>query len=214
MAVADTGSGMTEATRVRMFEPFFTTKPQGSGTGLGLAMVYGAVQSHGGTIVVDSALDRGTQIAIYVPAATLPTKRASASVIARPAPRRGLVMVVDDEPVIRITSKRMLERHGYDVIDADSGSQAIERFRDHRDVVVVLDMSMPGMGGAECFRALRAIDPGVRVLLVSGYAIQDDVRQCLADGACGFVSKPFTASVMLDAVETIARGDQLPLLDA
>jgi len=213
MSVRDTGSGMTEATRTRMFEPFFTTKPLGAGTGLGLAMVYGAVQSHGGTIVVESAPDQGTLITIYIPAATLPGKLAAAAA-ERATPRRGRVLVVDDEPAIRITSKRMLERHGYDVIDAESGTLAIERFRDNHDVVVVLDMSMPGMGGAECFRELRAIDPAARVLLVSGYAIQDDIRQCLQDGACGFVAKPFASAVLLDAVETIARGDQLPLLDA
>jgi signal transduction histidine kinase/ActR/RegA family two-component response regulator len=213
MTVRDTGAGMTEATRTRMFEPFFTTKPQGSGTGLGLAMVYGAVQGHAGTIVVDSAPDQGTQITIYIPAATLPEKLVPAATV-RAAPRRGRVLVVDDEPGIRITSKRILERHGYEVLGAESGALAIEQFRDNHDVVVVLDMSMPGMGGAECFRELRAIDPGVRVLLVSGYAIQDEIRQCLQDGACGFVPKPFASAALVDAVETIARGDQLPLLDA
>jgi len=213
LTVRDTGAGMTEATRTRMFEPFFTTKPLGSGTGLGLAMVYGAVQSHGGTIVVDSAPGQGTRITIYIPAATLPEKPAPAPVLP-PTPRRGRVLVVDDEPGIRLTSKRIFERHGYDVLDAESGAQAIERFRDNHDVVIVLDMSMPGMGGAECFRKLRAIDPSARVLLVSGYAMQDEIRQCLQDGACGFVAKPFALSALLDAVETIARGDRLPLLDA
>jgi two-component system, cell cycle sensor histidine kinase and response regulator CckA len=213
MTVTDTGTGMTEATRARMFEPFFTTKPQGSGTGLGLAMVYGAVQSHGGSIVVESTPERGTKIAIYIPVATLPSRLAPPLGLP-PSSRRGSVLVVDDEPVIRITSKRVLERNGYDVVAAESGSEAIERFRANNDVVVVLDMSMPGMGGAECFRELRAIDPGARVLLVSGYAIQDDIRQCLQDGACGFVAKPFASAVLLDAVEVIARGDQLPLLDA
>jgi signal transduction histidine kinase/ActR/RegA family two-component response regulator len=213
MSVSDTGSGMSEATRARMFEPFFTTKPLGSGTGLGLAMVYGAVQSHGGTIVVDSAPERGTQIAIYIPAATLPGKRVPAMAVHAP-PRRGRVLVVDDEPALRLTSKRILERQGYDVIDAESGAQAIERFREDHDAVVVLDMSMPGMGGAACFRELRAIDPGARVLLVSGYAIQDEIRGCLQDGACGFVPKPFTSATLVEAVETIARGEQLPLLDA
>ena len=213
-SVRDTGAGMTAATRARMFEPFFTTKPLGSGTGLGLAMVYGAVQSHGGTIVVDSAPGQGTQITIYIPAATLPEKPAPAPGV-RATSKRGRVLVVDDEPGIRLTSKRIFERHGYDVLDAESGAQAIERFRDNHDgVIIVLDMSMPGMGGAECFRKLRAIDPGARVLLVSGYAMQDEIRQCLQDGACGFVSKPFALSALLDAVETIARGDCLPLLDA
>jgi two-component system, cell cycle sensor histidine kinase and response regulator CckA len=213
LSVRDTGAGMTEATAARMFEPFFTTKPLGSGTGLGLAMVYGAVQSHGGTIVVDSAPERGTQITIYIPAATLPGKPVSPPAV-HATPKRGRVLVVDDEPGIRNTSRRILERHGYEVVDAESGAQAIEQLRGNPDVVVVLDMSMPGMGGAECFRKLRAIDPGVRVLLVSGYAIQDEIRECLQDGACGFVPKPFSLSALLDAVDTIARGDQLPLLEA
>ena len=213
LTVADTGAGMTEATRARMFEPFFTTKPQGAGTGLGLAMVYGAVQSHGGAIVVDTAPGRGTSIAIYIPAASLPA-RPSAPPSAAPLARRGRVLVVDDEPVIRTTSKRVLERHGYDVIAADSGAQAIAQFRDHHDAVVVLDMSMPGMGGAECFRELRAIDPGARVLLVSGYAIQDDIRACLEAGAAGFVAKPFATAVLLDAVAVVARGEQLPPIEA
>jgi signal transduction histidine kinase/CheY-like chemotaxis protein len=213
MSVRDTGSGMTETTRQRMFEPFYTTKPQGLGTGLGLAMVYGAVKSHGGTITVESAPERGTRITLYLPAATLPAPVVVAPVV-QPAPRKGRVLVVDDEAAIRTTTKRVLERHGYDVLDAESGARAVALFADQRDVIVVLDMAMPGMGGAECFQRLRALDPAVRVLLVSGYAIQDDIRGCLQAGACGFLAKPFASAILLDALATIARGEQLPLLES
>jgi two-component system, cell cycle sensor histidine kinase and response regulator CckA len=241
LRVSDTGCGMDAATRSRMFEPFFTTKPPGRGTGLGLAMVYGTITNHGGTIAVDSELGHGTAITIYLPAreraeqaghaaqapaAASPPEQIAAARAATPgsspgprsAPdattsdrnaRSGAVLVVDDEPMIRRMSQRSLERAGYRVLTASDGAEGLVVFREHAaDIeVVVLDMAMPTMGGAECFRHLRAVDPAARVLLASGYALEEEARECLAAGALGILEKPFTTARLIEAVAS-ARADR------
>ncbi|HWM87377.1 MAG TPA: response regulator [Kofleriaceae bacterium] len=205
LTVSDTGCGMDRETLSRIFEPFFTTREQGRG--LGLAMVYGTVTNHGGAIDVDSEPGRGTAIAIYLPAvqaerSTLPPPMASAA----PVPA-GLVLLVDDEPMVRTVTRRVLERVGYQVITASDGAEGVERYAERRAEIclVLLDMAMPVMGGAECFRRLRAIDPEARVLLASGYALEQEARDCLAAGALGFLEKPFTSARLLDAVARARR---------
>jgi signal transduction histidine kinase/ActR/RegA family two-component response regulator len=211
MTVSDTGCGMDRQTRSRMFEPFFTTKEQGRGTGLGLAMVYGTITAHGGAIAVDTEPGRGTSIAIHLPAA----ERAAARAPALPAApdhagAGGVVLLVDDEEMLRAVTRRALERVGYEVIEARNGAEGVERFRARRDIgLVVLDMAMPVMGGAECFRQLRAIDPNVRVLLASGHTIEQDARACLAAGALGFLEKPFRTARLLEALANIRQNRRL-----
>jgi PAS domain S-box-containing protein len=208
LSVVDDGSGMTREVQARMFEPFFTTKEPGRGTGLGLAMVYGTVRSHGGAVGVDSEPGRGTSITLYLPSVAA---RSRAEVVTRPATRRrgtGLLLLVDDEPMVRSVTRRSLERAGYQVLTAEHGAEALERFADRRDDIslVVLDMAMPVMGGAECFRRLRELDPGLRVLLASGYALEHDARQCLEAGALGFLEKPFASDRLLEAVAVALEG--------
>jgi two-component system, cell cycle sensor histidine kinase and response regulator CckA len=226
IAVADGGVGMSREIRARMFEPFFTTKEQGRGTGLGLAMVYGTITNHGGAIAVESEPGRGTSITIYLPAVARVERAAPAQKPAEaegggepaatsPAPRNGrpvasgTVLVVDDETILRSVTRRALERAGYQVVTACHGADAIERFveRGGEFSVVLLDMAMPVMGGAECFRRLRAMDPRVRVLLASGYALEQEARECLAAGALGFLEKPFSNKRLLEAVAR-ARDDR------
>ncbi len=204
LAVADSGCGMDRETRARMFEPFFTTKEQGRGTGLGLAMVYGTIVNHGGAVAVDSEPGRGTTITIHLPAVEA-SPRAEAAPAAPAAAHAGggaLVMVVNDEPLVRAVTKRSLERVGYQVITASDGAEAVTRFQERAgDVqVVVLDMAMPVMGGAECFRRLRQLAPDLRVLLASGYALEQEARDCLAAGALGFLEKPFATARLLEVM--------------
>jgi signal transduction histidine kinase/CheY-like chemotaxis protein len=210
LTVSDTGCGMDRETRSRMFEPFFTTKEQGRGTGLGLAMVYGTVAHHGGAIDVNTESGCGTAITIYLPAVE---RIAAPPPVAAAAPHvgAGVVLLVDDEEMLRAVTRRSLERVGYEVIDARNGAEGVERFRERQAEIclVVLDMAMPVMGGAECFRQLRAIDPHVRVLLASGYALEEDARDCLAAGALGFLEKPFRSARLLDAIAAIRQNRRL-----
>jgi signal transduction histidine kinase/CheY-like chemotaxis protein len=199
IAVTDTGRGIDETVRARIFEPFFTTKPVGKGTGLGLAMVQGTVRNHGGTIAVASELGRGTTFTIYLPAITPARVEAPPANRATPLPRaaRGVALVVDDEPLIRAGTTRILERMGLTVIGANDGAEALEVFlaRGAEIVVVVLDLAMPVMSGIECFRKLRARS-AVPILLVSGLDPDNEVRDLLASGAAAFLDKPFPSTTL------------------
>jgi CheY-like chemotaxis protein len=184
---------MDEATRRRAFEPFFTTKPQGKGTGLGLSTVWGIVQSHGGTVTIDSKPGLGSTFEIVLPLSkakpvTLPTR-----VLSEQAVVRGTVLLVDDEPAVRMTSKRLLERMGLDVFTAENGAAALELYSEHAaDIrLVILDMGMPVMGGAECFRRLRERSD-VPVLIATGYT-NDDEAQSLVSAGATILEKPFSA---------------------
>ncbi len=192
LTVRDTGLGMTPEVRKRIFEPFFTTKKIGRGTGLGLASAYGIVKSHGGYIDVVSAPGEGATFYVYLPAAA--AAAAASDREKRPwAPGRGTLLLVDDEPEVLEVTACMLERIGYEVLRARSGRQAIEIFREQgaRIRLVLLDMIMPEMSGAEVFEALKRIDPGVRVLLATGYSLQGEAREILNRGGAGFIQKPF-----------------------
>ena len=201
LSVRDTGTGMDETTRKRMFEPFFTTKPVGKGTGLGLAMVYGAVEAHAGAIDVTSVIGRGTTIEIYLPtteATPLPMPRAD---VAR---TKGVVLIVDDEATMRAGAARIVEQLGLTTTSASDGDEAIAIFEQQADdiALVVLDMVMPRMNGAACFRALRERRP-VPILLVSGYTDHAAARELLSAGASGFLEKPYTAEQLAAEIDRI-----------
>jgi signal transduction histidine kinase/ActR/RegA family two-component response regulator len=196
LRVTDTGSGMDEATRTRVFEPFFTTKPMGKGTGLGLSTVWGIVQAHGGTVTVESSLGHGTTFTIKLPRSqAVPTALARATTSQELAPQTltKQVLLVDDEPAVRATAARQLQRIGVDVITAENGVDALAKFAAHRDRigVVVLDMGMPQMGGAECFAKLRE-QSDVAVLIATGYAVDEEAQKLVAQGA-SLLEKPFSS---------------------
>lgn len=209
ISVADTGCGMTAETRRRMFEPFFTTKGLGRGTGLGLAMVYGTVKAWGGTIDVESEVGEGTTITLSLPAGDARATTRARKSDAPPAAAKGTVLIVDDDAQIRRVARRILTTSGYEVHEACDGADAVKVFEAHRATVqlVILDMAMPVMGGAACFRALRSLDPQLRILLASGYALEEDARCCLSEGALGFVDKPYTVDSFRSAVAAAMRGE-------
>jgi signal transduction histidine kinase/CheY-like chemotaxis protein len=213
LAVADTGCGMDAETQRRAFEPFFTTKPQGKGTGLGLAMVYGTARSHGGTVTLISTPGIGTTFTILLPrhAGVAPTP-ASPPAREPSMPRgEGAILVVDDDDDVRGVIARRLGQAGFDVLEARDGREGAATFAARRAEIrlVVLDMSMPVMGGAECFQAIRAAADDARVLLTSGFTTEDHAQACLADGALGLLGKPFSTAQLWAAVEQALRGERV-----
>ena len=192
VSVTDTGVGMDEKTRQRIFDPFFTTREMGRGTGLGLASAYGIIKGHGGFINVYSEKGHGTTFSIYLPASTREAVREAPP---KSAIRRGheTVLVVDDEPMILDVTREMLEGLGYRALVAQGGADALEVYRaDHGRIdLVILDMIMPGMGGGELLDRMKAVNPGVRVILSSGYSINGEAKAILARGARLFLQKPF-----------------------
>ncbi|HEY5948288.1 MAG TPA: ATP-binding protein [Kofleriaceae bacterium] len=203
LAIRDTGAGMDTETKKRAFEPFFTTKAVGKGTGLGLAMVFGAVQAHGGSITVDSEPGKGATMTIYIPASEASPALPVSEPISKPRPR-GVVLVVDDEPVVRTATARLVEQLGLTAVTAADGEQAVEIYKQRRKeiVLVLLDMVMPKLPGPECYRALRKLG-NTPVLLVSGYAADLAMQDLLDTGADGFLEKPYTAEQLGAEIERI-----------
>jgi signal transduction histidine kinase/CheY-like chemotaxis protein len=207
--VADTGTGMDDATRRRVFEPFFTTKPQGKGTGLGLSLVWGAIQGHHGAVTVDSAPGAGSTFSIYLPLGKAPVVAAIASSTSGRVCRRGIALVADDEPQVRASTRRMLERLGLAVITAADGRDALELFDKHRAAIslVVLDMGMPVVDGRTCFRELRRRS-SVPVLIATGYAVDEDVQELVAAGAA-LLEKPYGMEALATEIDRLLGPEAL-----
>ena len=205
LQVADTGHGMDAATRLRVFEPFFTTKPMGQGSGLGLSIVWGIVQAHGGKIDVRSEVGAGSTFTIYLPTTDAPLTAGVTVRSAQPEIRRNTVLVVDDDALVRESTGRLLTRMGLDVLTASNGHEALAVFDDHgeRIRIVILDMGMPTMGGAECFRQLRARS-NVPVLVATGYAADDNMRELFAAGA-RIIEKPYAAAALRNEVTQLLQ---------
>ena len=190
--VADDGCGMDPATLEKMFDPFFTTKF--TGRGLGLAAVLGIIRSHDAGLRVESTPGRGTTVTALFPAAVSARPRDEAETDGGPLRATGSVLLVDDEEIVRIVGERVLSRSGFTVLTACDGREAIETFRRHRDAIVcvILDLTMPVMGGQDCLRELRRIDEQVAVVLASGYTEEDIARRFAGDRLAGFLQKPYT----------------------
>ena len=194
IAVSDTGQGIAPDVQARVFEPFFTTKANGQGTGLGLASVYGCVQSHGGHIQVESAPGRGTTFRVLLPL-TEEAVDADGGPPSPPNPPHGTgrVLVVDDEELVRHSLERSLASLGYDVTLCADGTVAIETVERCGTAfdIAILDLVMPGLGGEETFRRLRALDPELPILLASGYSEIDLAAIDLDGRVNGYLAKPF-----------------------
>ena len=198
LRVSDRGSGMTEEVRARIFEPFFTTKE--SGTGLGLATVYGIVRQAGGAIRVDTHLGQGTTFTVFLPAAEEQAQRLTLPAAA--AAPRGLgetVVVAEDEDGLRTLIGRVLTGSGYQVVSARNGIEALEatRSRGGRVDLLLTDLVMPRMSGAELAEALAAQQPGLKVLFMTGHTDDDQVVDRLVDGGVELIHKPFSSESLL-----------------
>ena len=201
LEVRDTGSGMDEATKARIFDPFFSTKF--TGRGLGLAAVSGILRGHRCGITVSSAPGRGSCFTVLFPATTRAAGKGP--VVGRDASLRGAgtILVVDDEQFVREMAQRALERHGYTVLMADGGAEAIDVFRRHPGEIalVVLDLSMPHMSGEEALLELRKIRPEVKVVVSSGYSESEAMPLFDGQRVSGFVQKPYTSQGIAEKVK-------------
>ncbi len=204
--VRDTGCGMPPETVLHVFDPFFSTKPQGQGTGLGLSTVYGTVRDHRGAITVHSEVGRGTVFHVYLPVA--PGDRVIIPPETSLERGSGTLLVIDDEELIRVTAKALLEGLGYTVLTAENGRTGTDLLASRRQDIdlVVLDMIMPVMGGRDAFKRIREIDAGVPVIICSGFSKEDDLVALRELSPAAFVNKPFRRVELAKAVADALRG--------
>lgn len=202
LSVADTGTGMDDATKEKIFEPFFTTKQVGKGTGLGLSIIYGLVKQHGGAVDVASEPGRGTTFHVYVPVST-----SAANMVRSPEmlPIIGgseVILVAEDDKTLLSLAVHILQSHGYRVIPAHDGVDAVEKFRGHSDTVdlVILDVLMPRMNGMEAFEEIRNQRENIRTLFMSGHSAEVISQKGIIDGEFRFIPKPFSPSGLLRKV--------------
>ena len=202
LEIADTGEGIPREHLDRIFEPFFTTKEIGRGTGLGLSTVIGIVKSHGGFVAVASEVGRGSAFTVCLPAAVGAAEGEMPSPTARELGQNELILVVDDEaPVLRAISLA-LEAHNYRVLTAHDGREALAVFAQHREGIrlVVTDIMMPGMSGVALIRALRALEPGLRIIAASGLHDQDRRDELALLGVTAILAKPCGQTELSSAV--------------
>jgi len=207
LEVNDTGNGMTREVLERIFDPFFTTKF--SGRGLGLAAVMGIVRGHHGAISVKSTPGAGTAFKILLPISPKKIQKG----LPEPKPTAAewdsntTVLVIDDESAVRSLAKRMLQRRGLKVLTAVDGADGIEMYKKNREKIalVMLDMTMPRMGGEETFRELRALNPKLPIVLCSGYSEEDVAARFAGKELAGFLQKPYQAASLLEMLRTILK---------
>jgi PAS domain S-box-containing protein len=210
LAISDTGVGMAKSVQQHIFEPFYSTKASGQGTGLGLATVYGIVRQSGGSIFVDSEPGHGTTFKIFLPRVE---QTADISEAPTHAPRvfagAETVLLVEDQPEVRSVAREMLGRHGYTVIEAATGSEALVAARNHDGGIhlLVTDVVMPGLSGRALAEQFVQQQPAARVLFMSGYTDDNIVQQGLLDGRVAFIQKPFTPTALLQKVREALDGD-------
>jgi CheY-like chemotaxis protein len=205
ITVSDTGIGMNKETAGHIFEPFFTTKEAGKGTGLGLAVVYGIVEQHGGRIICDSEPSVGTTFMIYFPAIEKVPQEQYSEKKEPPKGKGETILLVDDEPNFLEMVSRQLTEYNYKIITALNGKEALSLYEKHREEIklIILDLMMPAMGGAECLQTLLTMDPKIRVLVASGALKEGMPDDSKLAGAKGFIKKPFDMNRMLEKIRKV-----------
>jgi len=201
VSITDTGEGMTEATRRRIFDPFFTTKEEGKGTGLGLAVVYGVIQSHNAFIDVESAVGRGTTFWLYFPIPLLNEQMVDIPLATESFTIGGTetILLVEDEEALRDMVRLILKSKGYKVITAQDGSEAIKQYTMHKDEIdiVLTDMGLPDMTGLDAYKKMKKIKSKVKAVFASGFFEPDIKSSIMKAGAKGFVQKPYSQDEIL-----------------
>jgi len=205
LSVADTGEGMDARTQQHIFEPFFTTKPVGQGTGLGMAMVYGLVKQHGGYINVYSEVGLGTTVRVYFPVASEAPHPKAVAVPGEMHEGRETILLVEDDPILRRTAKRVLEKFGYTVVTATDGLDALNilHLRTTPTDLIISDVVMPHASGPQLLAKLRESGAAPRILFTSGYAARDVRERTTLDPAVPFLAKPWTIAELLRKVREV-----------
>ena len=204
ISVADTGVGMDEKTLQRIFDPFFTTKDISRGTGLGLASAYGIIKNHGGIIDAQSVIGRGATFNVYLPASkkeVIKEKQLDQEILKG----NETVLLVDDEDMIIDVGSKILKSLGYRTLTAKDGEEAIEVYQANKSKIdmVILDVIMPGIGGGETYDRLKKINPKVKVLLSSGYSLDEQATEIMDRGCNGFLQKPFLLKQLSQRIRDI-----------
>ena len=206
LSISDTGHGIPEEIQERIFEPFFSTKELGKGTGLGLSVIYGLVKAHNGLIFCDSKIGMGTTFTIYFPAVEgidisnplLPEADQAKTGVET-------ILIVDDEGSVRRLSQAILHSLGYKSITADNGENALKVYAENRDKIdlVLLDLSMPGIGGIKCLEKLITSNPAIKVIIASGYSSKVAVKDSIKFGAKDYIIKPFTKTELSGVIRNV-----------
>jgi two-component system cell cycle sensor histidine kinase/response regulator CckA len=205
LAISDTGIGMEPAVQAHIFEPFFTTKERGQGTGLGLSTVYGIVKQSGGSILVDSEPGRGTVFTIFLPRTEQLAELPSAAPTAPQALGTETILLVEDQPEVRVVTRSTLARQGYLVLEAGSGPEALALAANHRSDIhlLITDVVMPGMSGRDLAQRLQTLRPALRVIYTSGYTTDTIVHHQILDPGITFIQKPFARNALLQTVRDV-----------
>ena len=210
LSVTDTGTGIPPSVLGKIFEPFFTTKEVGKGTGLGLSTVYGIVKQSGGFIFADSKVDSGTRFVIYLPVHREEAAAARSRKVDKAKKDElwgsGTVLLVEDEPMVRGVAARALTRHGYTVVTAENGEDALAILAKNEPVdLLISDVVMPGMDGPTMVREARQSRPDLKILFMSGYA-EEQLRKSLDIENVNFLSKPFSVIELAEAARRTVMG--------
>ena len=207
LTVSDNGQGMTPEVKARLFEPFYTTKTMGKGTGLGLAVVYGIVRQHGGSISVSSTPGEGSTFRILLPAGQAPAAAVSRLPVAEPKPGQGTILLAEDDEQVRKVAIRFLENGGYRVLAAADGQEAEDLVRRHHGQIrlAILDVLMPRRNGRQIYDYIRQYHPGIRVLFCSGYSAEMLPPGVAPDKEFDLLNKPYTYEDLMGRVQRVLQ---------
>ncbi|MGB5155915.1 hybrid sensor histidine kinase/response regulator [Desulfobacterium sp. N47] len=202
LTIEDDGKGMDEEVLSRIFDPFFSTKFQGRG--LGMAAVYGIIRNHNGWVTVDSKTGKGTSVHIYLPVIKYQTKKYK-NIEAKVYSGIGTILIIEDEELVINVYRQMLQKLGYKIIEAKTGSEAIKIVEEQKGNIglVLLDIGLQDMTGGNVFSMIKKINPEQKVVVCSGYSIDGPVQKILDEGANGFLQKPFTLAVLSEKIKAV-----------
>ncbi len=209
--VEDTGCGIPREIRDRIFEPFFTTKERGKGTGMGLAAVYGTIRNHKGAITVKDSPDAGSLFNLLLPLTTKEEEQVQREKTEEFDHAFGRLLLVEDEDIVRENIAEMLTELGYLVTECRNGREAVDFYKEHASNIdlVVLDMVMPEMNGLEAFAHMKEINPDVKALVATGYAVESEARDALKEGVVGFLQKPFKMRDLAHKLRNVLKPDKI-----